>query len=506
MVTVASLAEVAPGKDDRCPGTEDSLREEPMPDARLSALDASFLAVEKPTAHMHVGWASLFDPPAGRPRPSFAELRDHIGTRLDRAPRYRQRLARVPLGVHEPAWVDDERFDLDRHVLRARARTLEEVIEAVLSVPLERDRPLWELWIADNLADGRLGMVGKVHHCMVDGVAAVELATMLLDPEPSGNGAGESSQRWRPVPAPGALELLLRGMRDRVVEGARLASVPAGLLLSPGRLLDVPSAGVKLARSLAGAALPLAPPSALNAPSSPLRALHSLERPLDDLKTIRRRTGTTVNDVVLAAAAGGLRSFFIERGDKPVDLKAMVPVNVRDEGAEGDLGNRISFMFVPLPCTEPDAAQRLAIVNEVTSAQKDTGASADADAALRALAFAPPPVQRSISQLVSGPRAFNLVVSNIPGPQVPLWAMGCLLQQAYPVVPLAAEHALSIGITTVRDTACFGFYADRKALPDAADLPAHVDAAIDELLRASGGPPLRPVPPQASRPREPSLN
>src|SRR5213593_4585786 len=129
-----------------------------MPDARLSALDASFLAVEKPTAHMHVGWASLFDPPAGRERPSFEELRAHLGSRLDRAPRYRQRLAPVPLGVHEPAWVDDERFDLDRHVLRSRARHIEDVVEAVLSVPLERDRPLWEIWIADELADGRLGL------------------------------------------------------------------------------------------------------------------------------------------------------------------------------------------------------------------------------------------------------------------------------------------------------------------------------------------------------------
>src|SRR4051812_13773161 len=272
MVTVASLAEVAPGKDDRCPGTEDSLREEPMPDARLSALDASFLAVEKPTAHMHVGWASLFDPPAGRPPPSFAELRDHIGVRIDRAPRYRQRLAHVPLGVHEPAWVDDERFDLSRHVLHARARTLEEVIEAVLSVPLERDRPLWELWIADNLADGRLGMVGKVHHCMVDGIAAVELATLLLDAEPAANGAGEGGRRWRPAPMPGPLELLARGVRDRLAEGVRLAEVPLGFVRSPRRVLDVPAAGLKLARSLTDAALPLAPRSALNAPSSPLRA------------------------------------------------------------------------------------------------------------------------------------------------------------------------------------------------------------------------------------------
>jgi WS/DGAT/MGAT family acyltransferase len=478
-----------------------------MPDARLSALDASFLAVEKPTAHMHVGWAAVFDPPAGRSRPTFAELRDHIGARLERAPRYRQRLAPVPLGVHEPAWVDDDRFDLGRHVLHARARRLEDILEAVLSVPLERDRPLWELWIADDLADGRLGLVGKVHHCMVDGAAAVELGTLLLDAEPSANGGGEVERAWRPAPVPGSLELLVRGLRDRVAEQAGLIRMPLDLLRSPGRMFDVPAAGLRLARSLAAAALPLAPPSALNAPSSPLRALYSLERPLADLKTIRKRTGTTVNDVVLAAAAGGLREFFLARGDEPVDLKAMVPVNVRDAGAAGDLGNRISFMFVGLPCTEADPARRLALINEVTCAHKDSGAPADTDAALKALAYAPPPVQHAISQLVSGPRAFNLVVSNIPGPGVPLWLHGCLLQQAYPVVPLAAEHALSIGVTTVRDAACFGFYADRKALPDASDLPDRVDAAIEELLRVTGGPRLRPVPPPAAGwSREPALN
>jgi WS/DGAT/MGAT family acyltransferase len=454
---------------------------------------------------MHVGWASVFEPPAGEPRPSFAEIRDHLGARLHRAPRYRQKLARVPLGVHESVWVDDDAFELDRHVLHSRATELEDVIESVMSVPLERHRPLWEIWIADNLSDGRLGLVAKVHHCMVDGIAAVELGTLLLDVEPSGNGTGGETS-WHPVPAPGPAELLVRGVRDRLSETASLARLPLGLLRSPGRLLELPAAGLRLAGSLATAALPLAPPSALNRPSSPLRALHSLERPLADLKEIRTRSGTTVNDVVLAAAAGGLRDYLLARGDEPIDLKAMVPVNVRDSGAEGDLGNAISFMFVTLPCTEESASRRLEIVHEATAAAKISGASAEANRALQALAFAPPPVQHAISQLVSGPRAFNLVVSNIPGPQIPLWMRGCLLEQSYPVVPLAAEHALSIGITTIRDAACFGFYADRKVLPDADRLPGFVDGAIDELMRMTGGRRLRPVPPRPSRPMEPALN
>src|SRR3954462_3549555 len=185
-----------------------------MTDARLSPLDASFLEVESATAHMHVGWAARFTPPTDRQRPSFEQLRDHIASRLGRAPRYRQRLARVPLGVSEPQWIDDPDFDPDRHILRARAGELGEVVDAVMSVPLERERPLWEMWIADELDDGSIGLLGKAHHRMVDGIAAGEVAPQLLEPEaapPSVEGEG-----WLPQPAPGALELLLGGVGVRL--------------------------------------------------------------------------------------------------------------------------------------------------------------------------------------------------------------------------------------------------------------------------------------------------
>jgi WS/DGAT/MGAT family acyltransferase len=227
---------------------------------------------------------------------------------------------------------------------------------------------------------------------------------------------------------------------------------------------------------------PLAPPSALNAPSSPLRHLAALRRPLDDLREVKQRTGTSLNDVVLAACAGGLCGFLSERGDEPVPLKTMVPVNVRGDGAAGDLGNRISFMFVELPCHELDPLRRLASVHSSTALRKAEGDPQETDTALQALSFAPAPVQKVVSHLVSSPRTFNLVVSNIPGPRPPMYLLGCELQDAYPIVPLAQDHALSIGMTTVQDDACFGFYADSRTLPDADELPAHVDAAIDELL------------------------
>jgi WS/DGAT/MGAT family acyltransferase len=220
---------------------------------------------------------------------------------------------------------------------------------------------------------------------------------------------------------------------------------------------------------------------------SPLRHLAATKRSLDDLRSIRRTFGTTVNDVVLAVTAGALRRFLERRGESPGRLKAMVPVSVRVDGE--DLGNRISFMFVALPLEEPDPVQRLRQVHLATSERKDAGEPEGADSALKSFAYAPRAIQRVLSHAVASPRMFNLVVSNIPGPSEPLYMMGCKLEEAYPVVPLADGHALAVGVTTICDQACFGLYADRRALPDADLLAEDLDAAVEELLELS----VRPV-------------
>jgi diacylglycerol O-acyltransferase len=454
-----------------------------MSQTRLSALDASFLAVETPTAHMHVGWAAVFDPPEYGPRPTFADLREHIAARVGRAPRYRQRLERVPFGVNEPVWVDDEEFDVRNHVLDAHTTDLDEVVSEAMSTPLEHSRPLWECWVAPHLDDGRVGVVGKAHHSMVDGLAAVELAALLLDP--TSDPAAIAERRWQPDSPPGRLALLGRGLVDRVWQELGVGRTVARALSSPralaGRLEDVRRAAASLTSSL-GSTAPSAP--ALNPQLSPHRHLARLAVPMDDLVRVKRRFGTTINDVILAACSGGVRRFLEERGEPAVALRAMVPVSLRDAAEAAGLGNRISFMFIDLPTDEADPLRRLRTVHGDTRASKDSGVVEGAETVMNAVSHAPHVLQRAMARLTASPRTFNLVVSNIPGPAEPMWMRGCRLREAYPVVPLADRHALAIGVTSLPDGVFFGIYADRKMLPDAADIAQCIGEALDELVDA----------------------
>jgi diacylglycerol O-acyltransferase / wax synthase len=443
---------------------------------RLSALDASFLDVETASAHMHVGWAAAFDPPEEQPAPSFEQLRDHIARRLHRAPRYRQRLSGVPLGLARPIWVDDDRFDITRHVRQADAGGLAQLAGSVLSTPLSRERPLWELWIADRLDDGRLGVVGKAHHCMVDGIAAVELATVILDMEPE--RPPDPPDHWEPGQVPGGARRLVDGLVDTARGQLALVGSAAGLVGSPRRLA---SGARRAGEALFNSLLPASPLEVLNGPISPYRMLATLARPMDELRAIKRDLGCTLNDVVLAASCGGVRRHLERHGEQPARIKAMVPVNVRDETGADELGNRISFIFLELPCEEPTAEKRLRSISIATTHAKASGEPAGATTVLDLAAAAPSVLQRAMSRLVASPRTFNVVVSNIPGPQVPAWMLGCRLAEAYPIVPLADRHALSIGFTSVDRGAFFGIYADRDAGADAELLAADIGDELDEL-------------------------
>jgi diacylglycerol O-acyltransferase / wax synthase len=462
-----------------------------MTPARLSALDASFLQVETPTAHMHVGWAAVFEPPDNRPRPTFEELRAHVAARLPRAPRSRQRLRDVPLGLSAPVWVDDPDFDLNRHLIEAGSRSLSEVVDSCMSEPLARDRPLWQMRIAPRLDDGRVGVIGKAHHCMVDGIAAVQLGSLLLDPTPATPPAEPTE--WHAEEGPGRADLLFGGARDLIRSQLALGSLPARIATSPTRARELAGRVRRAIGALADSARPAPLIRSLNRPISPRRHLAYVVRPLDDLREIKASLGVKLNDVVLAVATNGYRRFEADRGGRPGPMKAMVPVNVRAEGEE--LGNRISFMFIDLPCQEPDPLRTLREVHSASDRRKRAGTPEGGDDVLGLLAYTPPPVRRLFSRLVASPRTFNLVVSNIPGPLGESYLRGCQLREAYPVVPISDGHTLSIGFTSVADRGCFGVYADRDSLPDADHLAECIDTAIDELARIRRpASPLAPAP------------
>ena len=450
-----------------------------MPAERLSALDASFLAVETPAAPMHIGWVSAFDPPEDGPRPTFAELAEHVAARLERIPRYRQRLAGVPFGLHEPVWVDDAAFDPANHLLPAEGEDLSALVDSILSTPLRRDRPLWEMWIVDTLPDGRIAIVGKAHHCMVDGTAVVELGNALFDSEPSVPARVGGDGAWTPTPAPSSGERLARAVADRAADGAALALTPLRLASAPTRLPGLASRG---ARTLAHTVFPPAPSSPLNRPGSARRHHVRVTRSLGDLRTVRRRFGVSPNDVVLAACAGGLRRFAERRGETPQALKVMVPADVRTSTDAAGSGNRISFTFFDLPCDEPDPGVRLAAIHRSTAQRARDGEAEHVDAAFRTLARTPRALQRAAAHAFAHPRLFNLTISSVPGPAPPRYLRGCRLREVHSAVPLAGRHALSIGIVMVARQVCFGIFADAEILPDADALGRDVDEAFGELV------------------------
>jgi WS/DGAT/MGAT family acyltransferase len=352
-----------------------------------------------------------------------------------------------------------------------------------MSRQLDRRRPLWELCIADKLSDGRIGVVGKAHHCMVDGIAAVELASLLLDPTPDPEPAAPDN--WLPSPTPRAINRMATAVLDQVRGDFELLRLPARIAASPRHAFGMATKGFAAAKAAASILRPARPSPAINAPISPLRHLATARRPLPDLRAVGSSFGATINDVVLAASTGGVRRLLELRAEQPVPLKAMVPVNVRVPGNDDDLGNQISFMFVDLPCDEPDPVRRLQVIHGDTIQRKTGGESRWVRDILAAVGYFPQPVRDAVSHVVASPLIFNLTVSNIPGPSEPMYMLGCELEEAYPVVPIADRHALSIGVTTIRDQACFGVYADREVLPDADLVAAAIDESVDELLALS---------------------
>jgi diacylglycerol O-acyltransferase len=466
----------------------------------MSSLDASFLRVESPAAHMHVGWFSSLELPAGVAELDAQALIEQIASRLHLAPRFRQRVLEAPLGVAEPGWRDDPSFDIRRHVSVMSGPPLSpaavrRATDDFLSKQLPRDRPLWSLLVLPSVHRGRAAFVGKVHHAMVDGLAAVELGLLLFDAGP--DAAPVKAAEWRPEGENGPVKVLLDSLADSAIEQFRAARRVAALGLSPGEGLRIAGTLRKAALSLAEDAINPAPPSALNVPIGPRRTLVKHRVSMARALRIKTQADCSLNDVVLATAAGALRRLALRQGDEPNDLRVMVPVSVRRPDEERGEGNRITFAFVDLPVAERRASARIERVREQMAALKESGEVAGTEILLRSVGSLPEPLKRRAAKLAASPRLYNLTVSNVPGPRIPLFAAGARVRSIYPVIPIPEEHALSLGVLSYDDGLHFAVYADPDALPDAARLPVMLEEALEELAIA-----VRPRDPQAPpRPR-----
>jgi len=454
---------------------------------RLTALDGSFLRVETPTAHMHVGWKGVFAPRAGSPL-TLGELRRSIASRLRHAKRFRQRLAFPPAGLGEPVWVDDESFSIERHVFglseHHEALTRErfdQLCDDWLSRPLERDRALWRIAFAPMLADGSVGLLMQVHHAMVDGKSAVELALLLLDGEADAE-LGTEVVKWSPSPTPSPRSLALEALAHAGGESLRAVRATAGIAMSPRRGLRIADTLRRTALAVSEDVLRPAPSSYVNTTIGGRRRLVHHQARIDKLLEARAAVaGATLNDVALTVVAGALREVSLLTGRTPEPLKIMVPVSTRRIEETADLGNRISFVFIDLPVHRRRALDRLMTITAATSRFKQTGRASGGEAIMGALGVLPDPLRDAAAKLAASPRMYNLTVSNVPGPRVPVFLRGCELMEAAPVIPLSDGHALSIGIFTYRDGVTFSVYADPVALPEAEVFPAALNAAVLEL-------------------------
>jgi WS/DGAT/MGAT family acyltransferase len=461
---------------------------------KLTPLDASFLHLETPRTHMHIGGVAIFEPsPLGTGRALYDGLAKAIAPRLDLMPRYRQKLAFVPLSLDTPVWVDDPDFDMSNHLLRAALpkpggdQELRELIGRVFSRQLDRRRPLWEIYIVEGLHDGRWALLTKSHHAMVDGISNLELATILLDTdkEPSGHPFGVS--RWEARESPSGMGLLINSLRERVTRPARLLSAARAVAGQPGRLANAlrdTASGLAAMAGHIGAAK-----SAINGDTGPSRSLAYSRFPLEDFRLIKSVFGGTINDAVLAVVAGGLRHFLIARGLDPDDeqqaLQALCPVSIRDSTERTALGNRLAMLLVKLPIAEADPGQRIATVRTTVDRLKARKQAVGADFLLNLAGFSPSTLHAMVARASLRQIAFNLIVTNVPGPQLPLYCQGAKLVEVFPIAFLYDGQQLAIAIFSYAGTLNFGYLVDSQGIPDVDVFAQCVEEGLRELLEAA---------------------
>jgi WS/DGAT/MGAT family acyltransferase len=455
---------------------------------RLSAVDASFLAQEKQSSHMHVGALVVFDgPPPGR-----EEFLAHLGARLRRVPRYRQKLAFPRLEAGRPFWVDDPSFNLDYHVRHTALPKpgtedqLRELAGRIFSQRLDRSKPLWEVWIVHGLEDGRFALISKTHHALVDGVSGVDIATVLFDLSAVPDEL-EPDDGWTPAPEPSDVELVAEGVVGLAKTPFSLAGRAIGALQRPGETIDRVREAAEGLGEVVWAGMNPAPDVPLNVEIGPHRRVRWVQSRLGDFKEIKNTLGGTVNDAVLAVVAGALRRWLHDRGVRTegVELRALVPVSIRGDDERGSLGNRIAAMRGPLPVYVDDPVERLQIVRESMGQLKESKQALGAEVIAALNDFAPPTLLAQASRLNFSTRLFNLIVTNVPGPQFPLYLLGREMQQIVPIAFLPENHALAVAIMSYNGKVDFGLLADYDAMPDIDAFASHLEESLAELLAAA---------------------
>ncbi len=437
---------------------------------RLTPVDASFLHQEGPTSHMHVGGLTIVEGPP----PSMGEFLEQIRRRLHLVPRYRHKLAHTALDSGRPVWVDDPSFNVEYHIRHAALPTpggweqLQSLTARIFSQQLDRSKPLWEMWLIEGLKDDRFALISKTHHALIDGIAGIDLATVLFDLSPKPPPLRHSGRAWQPHSEPGVAELLAAGLRGAVRAGIELAEGALDALSHPDHALARAREAAEGIGEIVWAGLNPAPETPLNVDIGPHRRFVGVASELEDFKLVKNAFGGTVNDVVLTVVAGALRSFLISRGVRTegMELRALVPVSVRAEDEHHQGGNRIVVMRGPLPVYIADPIQRLRFVSEAMDGLKESKQALGAEVIAGVQNFAPPTILAQASRLNFSTRLFNLLVTNVPGPQFPLYVLGREMLEAYPVAFLPQHHALAIAIMSYNGQMNFGLLGDFDALPD----------------------------------------
>ncbi len=451
---------------------------------RLSALDATFLEVEDAVSHMHIGSIGIFEGPP----PPQERLRAMLAGKLELVPRYRQVVRSIPYSAGRPVWVEDPSFELDYHLRRTaipapgEESQLCDLIGRLMSQPLDRSRPLWEMWVVEGLDAGRWALISKIHHCMVDGVSGSDLLTVLLDDDPA--AVAPAAADWRPPQPPSDAALLARALASDLLTPLQAL----GALRAPRALLRRGSDGARGLLRMSAAAIP-PPPSSLNGPLGAHRRWACARGQLSEVRAIKASLGGTVNDIVLACITAGFRELLLARGEPLARVvRTLVPVSVRTPAQRGTYDNRVSAIFADLPVWIGDPVTRLESVSAQMVELKHSGEAVAGGLLVSALdGFAPPPLLALAEHLATRlpQHAVNTVTTNVPGPQQPLYAAGRRMLEAFGFVPLAGHVRIGVAIFSCDGQLGFGVTGDYETAADIDVLCAGIETGIAELLERS---------------------